>query len=201
MNHKEEYKKWNKAAEAYIEKNLKLKLIDKIKAFSGKDQTLENFVFEREQMNKRKDILQWNKDVVAYCEKNKIDIGPKPVRNQTKKDKVVAKTHHLEHFSVQEHMGKHGAYLKISYKKHAHHKQDTDKPHTGQPQHQPKKHSGQSQHESTTPVYSPSMVTHTIPKQSTVVPHFQTPGPQFQTPGPEFQAPGPKFVSHDRKFS
>jgi len=95
-------------------------LLQKITELSKQNPGLIHYVTQADTVHTKKDKFAWNKEVLGYCKNNKIDLGPKPARNPKKQDKVAAKAHHLSHFSVEEHTGEHGPYLKISYKKHRH---------------------------------------------------------------------------------
>jgi len=142
-------------------------LIQTITKLSENHESLKDFVEKFPTGKKNPDKKKWTVEVLEHCKKMGIVLPPKPARNP-KKTKKVAKAHHLEHFSVEEHMGNNGPYLKI-YHKHHHHKKHTYNPkHDGY--HAPefnydysiKPSTGKSHHESETSVALPSTVTHMV---------------------------------------
>ena len=93
-------------------------LFQKINELMKTHPELQLYIDKHGDLSSFKDRNKWNRDVIKYCHDKKIDIGPKPVRTAKETNKVNAKAHHLKNFSVEEH----DHYLKISYKKHDHHK-------------------------------------------------------------------------------
>ena len=94
-------------------------LFQKINELAEDHPGLETYVNDYGNLKNVKERYKWNKGVLHYCKENGIDLGPKPVRTKKETNKVNAKAHHLEHFSVAEHTDEHGRhFLKIYVKKH-----------------------------------------------------------------------------------